>query len=459
MLAFLVTATLGLREQGGGPPLQVLAEQLADRQTAADPGQLRAPAPGQRDPRRRAAARLPRAADPGHQPGTPRDRRGDAVPGAAAAGPGPGPAAEPGRAGPVRGGGAVPGPGAGGRARLRSDRGQPRRGGRAVPPAGRVAVGDRAGRRPDPGAGAAADPGPADRPVRAAVPGQSWPRRSGSRRCGPVWTGRSTCAPSRSGCCGRGCRCSPAGSNWTRSRGSAPTSTCPRRTCWIWWPAWWTSRSWSATTSGTARPRRRGTGCWRPSATTARTSSSRPARTRVLRRRHRDWYQQLAARARAEWVSDRQAYWLARLAREHPNLRAAMEFCLTEPGEAEAALRLAVSLPRFYWSRPGPVRRGPALAGPRARPGHRADRPARPGAAGQQLPGVRAGRRRRRRCGCWTRARSWPGAWTPPPNSPTPPTSGGWARCSPTICPSRWKPSTGPGRSCPRRRTWTWTCT
>ncbi len=68
-----------------------------------------------------------------------------------------------------------------------------------------------------------------------------------------------------------------------------------------------------------------------------------------LRRRHRDWYQQLVARANAEWISDRQAYWLSRLGREHPNLRAAAEFCLTEPGEAEAALRLVVSLPLLYW--------------------------------------------------------------------------------------------------------------
>jgi predicted ATPase/DNA-binding NarL/FixJ family response regulator len=69
----------------------------------------------------------------------------------------------------------------------------------------------------------------------------------------------------------------------------------------------------------------------------------------ALRRRQRDWYQRLAERASAEWVSNRQAHWMARLVREHPNLRAAMEFCLTEPDEAEAALRLAVSLPLSYW--------------------------------------------------------------------------------------------------------------
>jgi predicted ATPase/DNA-binding NarL/FixJ family response regulator len=68
-----------------------------------------------------------------------------------------------------------------------------------------------------------------------------------------------------------------------------------------------------------------------------------------LRRRHRDWHQELVARAGAEWVSDRQADWMARLGREHPNLRAAVEFCLTEVGEAEAALHIGTTLPIHYW--------------------------------------------------------------------------------------------------------------
>ena len=57
-----------------------------------------------------------------------------------------------------------------------------------------------------------------------------------------------------------------------------------------------------------------------------------------LRCRHRDWYQQLAAQANRECYSHRQAYWYAWLVDEHPNLRAAVEFCLTEPDQAEAAL-------------------------------------------------------------------------------------------------------------------------
>ncbi|MBP2328567.1 non-specific serine/threonine protein kinase [Kibdelosporangium banguiense] len=68
----------------------------------------------------------------------------------------------------------------------------------------------------------------------------------------------------------------------------------------------------------------------------------------ALRRRHRDWYAELVARAEAEWISSRQVDWFARLEREYPNLRAALEFCLTEPGEAGAALRMATSL-YVYW--------------------------------------------------------------------------------------------------------------
>ncbi len=69
----------------------------------------------------------------------------------------------------------------------------------------------------------------------------------------------------------------------------------------------------------------------------------------VLRRRHRDWYQRLLDQACAVGITDQHGYWLARLGRELPNLRAALEFCLTSPGEAQAALLLPVSVPRPYW--------------------------------------------------------------------------------------------------------------
>ncbi|MEV6334047.1 protein kinase [Nocardia vinacea] len=69
-----------------------------------------------------------------------------------------------------------------------------------------------------------------------------------------------------------------------------------------------------------------------------------------LRRRHRDWYQQLALDAQAGWISDRQSYWIARLERELPNLRDALESCLSEDTDeaAEAGLRTAAALHEFW---------------------------------------------------------------------------------------------------------------
>ncbi|MEU6662034.1 LuxR C-terminal-related transcriptional regulator [Streptomyces sp. NPDC046821] len=68
----------------------------------------------------------------------------------------------------------------------------------------------------------------------------------------------------------------------------------------------------------------------------------------LLRARHRDHYAQLTARAGQEWFGARQVDWFTRLRLDHPNLRAALEFCLEQPGQARAGLALAVS-PRHYW--------------------------------------------------------------------------------------------------------------
>lgn len=69
--------------------------------------------------------------------------------------------------------------------------------------------------------------------------------------------------------------------------------------------------------------------------------------------RHRDWYQRMALEAEAEWIGPRQLEWIARLAREQPNLREAMEFCLSEARdtEAEGGLRIAAALIPFWLAR------------------------------------------------------------------------------------------------------------
>jgi predicted ATPase/DNA-binding CsgD family transcriptional regulator len=69
------------------------------------------------------------------------------------------------------------------------------------------------------------------------------------------------------------------------------------------------------------------------------------------RRCHRDWYAGLAARAEADWISPRQVEWVARLRREHPNLRAALEFSVADPEQAAAGIRIAIALEQYWLAR------------------------------------------------------------------------------------------------------------
>ncbi|MEU6993436.1 AAA family ATPase [Streptomyces sp. NPDC046465] len=70
--------------------------------------------------------------------------------------------------------------------------------------------------------------------------------------------------------------------------------------------------------------------------------------TARLRRRHRDWYMGLATWCELDWFSPRQPQVAALVEVELPNLRAALEFCLTEPDEAHLGQYLAGTL-WFYW--------------------------------------------------------------------------------------------------------------
>jgi len=69
----------------------------------------------------------------------------------------------------------------------------------------------------------------------------------------------------------------------------------------------------------------------------------------ALRRRHRDWHEQLAARVDTGWLSPQIAEWEARLFRERANVRAAQDFCQAESGEAEAGLRIAIHVWFYYY--------------------------------------------------------------------------------------------------------------
>ncbi|MFC9557700.1 protein kinase [Rhodococcus sp. NPDC056960] len=68
-----------------------------------------------------------------------------------------------------------------------------------------------------------------------------------------------------------------------------------------------------------------------------------------LRRRHRDWCERLALEADAEWISSRQLSLIAQLWREQPNLREALEFCISD--SPDIGLRIAAALYPFWLSR------------------------------------------------------------------------------------------------------------
>ncbi|MEU4424888.1 LuxR C-terminal-related transcriptional regulator [Actinoplanes sp. NPDC024001] len=77
----------------------------------------------------------------------------------------------------------------------------------------------------------------------------------------------------------------------------------------------------------------------------------------TLRCRHRDHYLTLARHFDATWCGPDQARWCTRLTREHPNLRAALDFSLTEPGQQQAGLELAAAL-LYFWMACGHPREG-----------------------------------------------------------------------------------------------------
>lgn len=67
-----------------------------------------------------------------------------------------------------------------------------------------------------------------------------------------------------------------------------------------------------------------------------------------VQRTHRDWYWRLIEKAAAEWFGPAQEDWAALLRVEHPNVRAAIEFCIARPEEVRVGLRMA-GLPWFLW--------------------------------------------------------------------------------------------------------------
>jgi non-specific serine/threonine protein kinase len=69
---------------------------------------------------------------------------------------------------------------------------------------------------------------------------------------------------------------------------------------------------------------------------------------KLLRHRHRDYYHDLALRADAAVMSPGQIEWMQLMRPDLPNIRVALDFCLTEPGQAQPGLQIASAL-QYYW--------------------------------------------------------------------------------------------------------------
>ncbi|MFE3028772.1 protein kinase domain-containing protein [Nocardia tengchongensis] len=74
-----------------------------------------------------------------------------------------------------------------------------------------------------------------------------------------------------------------------------------------------------------------------------------------LLRRHRDWCERLVYEADAELLGPRQLEWVARLERELPNLRKALEFNLPESGDGRLAMIATLYL---FWTLRGRINEG-----------------------------------------------------------------------------------------------------
>jgi non-specific serine/threonine protein kinase len=87
---------------------------------------------------------------------------------------------------------------------------------------------------------------------------------------------------------------------------------------------------------------------------------SRSGDERRVRSRHRDWCAELAAAACRDFPSPRQVTAFDLLDRWHPDIGAALRFCLRDPGEVERGLALACDL-WLYWEARGHVGEGRRL--------------------------------------------------------------------------------------------------
>ncbi len=135
-----------------------------------------------------------------------------------------------------------------------------------------------------------------------------------------------------------------AGASWADAAGGRRG---PRgRTSWTCWPP--SSRSRCSPWTPPARPP--GTGCWRPCGSTARGGSRRRGGSGRCGGGTAPTTGRCPRCAAAQWFGPGEVDWLSRLRRESPNLRAALDFSVSDAGDATAGLEIAANLTRTrYW--------------------------------------------------------------------------------------------------------------
>ncbi|WP_327251063.1 ATP-binding protein [Streptomyces sp. NBC_01244] len=74
-------------------------------------------------------------------------------------------------------------------------------------------------------------------------------------------------------------------------------------------------------------------------------------------RRHRNWFLALATRMEKEWFGPEQVRWAGRMRAMRADLRAALEFSLSTPGESQAGIRILAAMDAC-WVASGPVGEG-----------------------------------------------------------------------------------------------------
>ncbi|WP_307846298.1 hypothetical protein [Rhodococcus sp. CX] len=77
----------------------------------------------------------------------------------------------------------------------------------------------------------------------------------------------------------------------------------------------------------------------------------------AVRHRHRDYFFRLARRGISDYCSSRDVEWYATTQAEQANIREALAFSLSDPGEPLVALEMATAL-RPYWQQSGSVLEG-----------------------------------------------------------------------------------------------------